>query len=379
MIFQPEIPCNRLGGLRPTTREICMTRVRAGAFLLCLSALASLAGCGMPAQPLAPTLKLPLAVKDLRASRSANTVSLSWTMPTRTTDNTPLEGKVPVYVWRSTSDLRRDLVGDFSVEPGKPGEYSDVLPADMQSGPQLSLNYAVELLNHTGHSVGLSNMADSAAGAAPPAIMNLTAKLAEDGVQLHWEAAAAATGAVRIHRKLLDAPSAKSDSAHGSEQEPAVVSLLVPATNGKDFGAALDKSATFGRHYQYWVERVLSVHVAGHEVEISSSPSNTVNVDTKDVFPPKPPQQVVAVATEGAVDLSWAANTEPDLAGYIVYRSDSGSNPERISPPGAPLIAPAFRDTSAKAGHTYRYSVSAVDTNGNESSRSTDAEETLPQ
>jgi len=104
-----------------------------------------------------------------------------------------------------------------------------------------------------------------------------------------------------------------------------------------------------------------------------------VNVDTKDVFPPKPPQQVVAVATEGAVDLSWAANTEPDLAGYIVYRSDSGSNPERISPPGAPLIAPAFRDTSAKAGHTYRYSVSAVDTNGNESSRSTDAEETLPQ
>ena len=109
------------------------------------------------------------------------------------------------------------------------------------------------------------------------------------------------------------------------------------------------------------------------------TPSNMVDVETKDVFPPKPPQQVVAVATEGAVDLSWAANTELDLAGYIVYRSESGAKPKRISPSGAPLIAPAFRDTSAMAGHTYRYSVSAVDTSGNESSWSSDAEETLPQ
>ena len=333
----------------------------------------------MPAQPLAPTLKLPLAVKDLRASRSANAVKLNWTMPSRTTDNTPLDGKVPVYVWRSTSDQRRDLVGDFSAEPGKPGEYSDVLPAEMQTGPPLSLTYAVELLNHTGHSIGLSNVAYSAAGTAPPAITNLTAKLADDGVQLHWGASATATGAVRIHRKVLQPTPAKSASPQGGEQEPATVTLLVAATDGKDFGAALDRSAVFGRQYQYWVERVLSVHIGGHEVEIDSSPSNMVDIETKDVFPPKPPQQVVAVATEGAVDLSWAANTEPDLAGYIVYRSDAGAKPERISPSGAPLIAPAFRDISAKAGHTYRYSVSAVDTSGNESSRSTDAEETLPQ
>src|SRR5664279_627362 len=379
MIFQPEIPCIRLGKLRPMARELCMTRLRAGGCLLLLSALASLAGCGMPAQPLAPTLKLPLAVKDLWASRSANAVELNWTMPSRTTDNTPLEGKVPVYVWRSTSDQRRDLVGDFSVEPGKPGEYSDVLPPEMQTGPQLFLTYVVELLNHTGHSVGLSNMAYSAAGAAPPAITNLTAKLVSDGVQLHWEASATATGAVRIHRKLLDAPPAKSSSPQGSEQEPAVVTLLVAAKDGKDSGAGLDASAVFGRHYQYWVERVLPVHAGGHEVDIDSSPSNIVDVQTKDVFPPKSPQQVVAVATQGAVDLSWAANTEPDLAGYIVYRSESGEKPERVSPAGTPLIAPAFRDTSAKAGHTYSYSVSAVDTSGNESPRSTEAEETLPQ
>jgi len=379
MIFQPKIPCVRLGRLCPTGREICMTRLRVGGFLLLIGTLVSLTGCGMPAQPLAPTLKLPLAVKDLGASRSANAVKLNWTMPSRTTDNTPLEGSVPVYVWRSTSDQRRDLVGDFSVEPGKRGEYTDVLPAEMQVGPPLTLAYAVELLNHTGHSVGLSNSVYSASGAAPPAIVNLTAKLIADGVQLHWEASATATAAVRIHRKLLDAPPAKGSSLQGGEQEPVVVSLLVPATDGKDSGAALDASVVFGRHYQYWVERVLAVHGGGHEVEIDSSPSNSVEVLTKDVFPPKPPQQVVAVGTQGAVDLSWAANTEPDLAGYIVYRSESGEKPERVSPAGTPLIAPAFRDTSARAGNTYHYSVSAVDTSGNESSQSVEAVETLPQ
>src|SRR5450631_4300559 len=128
MIFQPEISCIRLGRVRPTTGEICMTRVR----VLLLSTLASLTGCGMPAQPLAPTLKLPLAVKALRASRSTNAVRLNWTMPSRTTDNSPHEGGVAVDVWRSTSGERRDLVGDLSIEAGKPGEYSDVLPPEMQ-------------------------------------------------------------------------------------------------------------------------------------------------------------------------------------------------------------------------------------------------------
>jgi hypothetical protein len=364
-----------------TTRRFCRKGIRLSGSMLLLLSIGVLAGCGMPSPPLAPTLKLPAPVKDLGATRSGTTVRLAWTMPRRTTDNISLVGKMPVYVWRTTANRNRDLVGDFSLEPGGTGEFADVLPPELQSGSPLALYYTVELLNHTGHSAGLSNLAYSAAGAAPPAVTELSAQLASDGVQLHWEEAGigTATAELRIHRRLLDAPPAKTTSPQVNGQEPAAITLLVTPDDAKDHGAALDASVVFGRHYQYWVERVLQTKVDGHSVEILSAPSNTVDVQTKDIFPPKAPQQLAAVATRGVVDLSWSANTEPDLAGYIVYRCETGGKPERVSPADVPLIAPTFRDTSTEPGVTYRYSVSAVDNSGNESPRSAEAEETVPK
>jgi hypothetical protein len=358
-----------------------MTGIRLPQSMILLLSIGVLAGCGMPSQPLAPTLKLPTPVRDLGATRSGTTVRLAWTMPRRTTDSLSLAGKVPVYVWRTSGNRARDLVGDFSLEPGVAGQYTDPLPPELQTGSPLALAYTVELLNHTGHSAGLSNMAYSAAGAEPPAVTGLSAQLALDGVRLHWEAGeiGTATEKFRIHRKLIDVPSDKSASPQVNGQEPAAVTLLVTPRDGEDHGVALDSSVVFGRHYQYWVERVLLAKVDERSIELLSAASNTVELQTKDVFPPKPPQQLVAVATQGAVDLSWSANTEPDLAGYIVYRSDTAGAPVRVSPADVPLIAPTFRDATTEPGHTYRYSVSAVDNSGNESPRSAEAEETVPK
>jgi hypothetical protein len=39
---------------------------------------------------------------------------------------------------------------------------------------------------------------------------------------------------------------------------------------------------------------------------------------------------------------------------------------------------PAFRDSNVVPGHSYFYSISAVDARGNESSRSEEARETVP-
>ena len=43
------------------------------------------------------------------------------------------------------------------------------------------------------------------------------------------------------------------------------------------------------------------------------------------------------------------------------------------------VVAPSFRDAAVLPGHTYAYSVSALDRDGNESPRSAEVEETLPQ
>jgi fibronectin type 3 domain-containing protein len=119
----------------------------------------------------------------------------------------------------------------------------------------------------------------------------------------------------------------------------------------------------------------------GHPVEVAGEPGKTITIDARDVFPPATPAglQTVADAEAHVIDLSWQPDTEPDLAGYMVYRREAGSGapPVRISSPAQ--LAPSFRDTSTLPGHAYEYSVSAVDRDGNESPRSAEVEETLPQ
>jgi fibronectin type 3 domain-containing protein len=115
--------------------------------------------------------------------------------------------------------------------------------------------------------------------------------------------------------------------------------------------------------------------------------SAPVRVEALDIFPPEAPTGLAAVATTGengaapAIDLSWQPVADPNLAGYIVYRSEKGGEREaawqRISPAG-PLVPPAFHDTQVQPGHTYRYAVSAIGQNGHESFRSAEAEETVP-
>ena len=99
------------------------------------------------------------------------------------------------------------------------------------------------------------------------------------------------------------------------------------------------------------------------------------------------PRGLIAVADDqaGAIDLSWTPDSDADLAGYYVYRRNTGTAlpARRIAPqptaPTAPAIAaPAFRDTQVERGHTYAYSVSAIDQTGNESAHSHEAVESLP-
>ncbi len=364
---------------RKTAVVVGMRRACALAVFLCGW---TISGCGTPAQPLPPTLKLPELTKDLSATRVGDTVHLKWTISHRSTDNVLLQEKVPYYVWRKPGTGKGELVGDSSSEAGEAAEFADQLPPELQKGPPTLITYTVELLNHQGHSAGLSNVGYSAAGAAPPAVLDLTATVTKEGVLLHWAALENYGGpeTFRIHRTVLDTTAAKKPSTLGATDAPVNMTLLVNPKDGKDRGEALDASVVFGHRYEYWIERLIHDVVGGKPVEILSGPSNLIRVEAKDVFPPLPPEALaaVAVADQGAIDLSWSPNSEADLAGYVVYRAEGDGKAERISPANAPVIAATYRDGAAQAGHTYHYSVSAVDTGGNESARSAEATETLP-
>jgi fibronectin type 3 domain-containing protein len=125
------------------------------------------------------------------------------------------------------------------------------------------------------------------------------------------------------------------------------------------------------------------VTVDGKTLELAGELSASVRVEANDVFPPTVPTGLAAVASLGgnggetAVDLSWQPDTEADVAGYAVYRRESGAAWQRISP-AEPVVGPAFHDAHVEPGHTYRYAVSAIDKGGHESARSEEAEESVP-
>src|SRR5579864_2192536 len=55
---------------------------------LIVLATALLTGCASVRAPAPPSLDIPQPVRDLRAARKADKVTLAWTLPVHTTDNT---------------------------------------------------------------------------------------------------------------------------------------------------------------------------------------------------------------------------------------------------------------------------------------------------
>jgi hypothetical protein len=208
---------------------------------------------------------------------------------------------------------------------------------------------------------------------------------------LSWTPAASDT-TVRIHRKLIEKPGIEKPGTEkpgtekpGTEKPSAQKSSAsleqTLEFSGADQGRVLDRDAALDHTYTYTAQRIAKLELQGQAIEIASSSSASVNIDARDLFPPATPQGLQAVADPEAhaIDLSWQPDTEADLAGYSVYRREAGSSaqPERVSPPAQPPAS--FRDMNVLPGHTYDYSVSAVDRDGNESPRSGDVEESLPQ
>lgn len=91
-------------------------------------------------------------------------------------------------------------------------------------------------------------------------------------------------------------------------------------------------------------------------------------IDLNDSTPPAAPTVVSAVPSHNRVTLDWNDNTEADLSGYAVYRSEVSGNY------GAPLATGVsdsnFQDDAVLNGTTYHYVVRAWDVNGNRSTES---------
>ena len=94
----------------------------------------------------------------------------------------------------------------------------------------------------------------------------------------------------------------------------------------------------------------------------------------RDTTPPAAPSGLaVQTSGAGALRLTWTANSEPDLAGYKVYRSPNAGGPYALISGASLVSTAAYLDENLEGGKTYYYTVTAVDATGNESPRSSEA------
>jgi len=107
----------------------------------------------------------------------------------------------------------------------------------------------------------------------------------------------------------------------------------------------------------------------GNESLRSTSISAT-SLPAADTTPPAAPGGLVAVSESNGVRLTWDGVTDPDLAGYLLYRRLEG-DPVFVRVPGTSVLAGTnYLDGQVENGKTYVYAVTAVDASGNESDRS---------
>jgi len=358
-----------------------------------LGALIILTACAAVGPPQPPSLELPKPPSDLRAVRKGDRVTLTWTVPTSTTDRQTIRSLGPTHVCRGVqAQIARCgvPVGQVASTPAtvKPATtspkqrttttYVDVIPPRLLAGdPAAAITYAVEVSNASGRSAGLSNEVRVPAVNTLPPPDKFQAQVMGDGIQISWAAPAASSAVqdrvtyrLRIYRRQ-DGTQAETKLAEAAYVRAAADA---PAT-------FLDQSFAWEQTYSYHLAVVTVIAEAGKpEVSVEGDDSSEVKVFAHDVFPPAVPASLQAVFSgpgqRAFIDLIWAPVTDVDLDGYNVYRHEAGAAAVKVN--AEPLRIPAYRDENVVSGKKYFYSVSAVDVRGNESARSEEASESVP-
>ena len=345
-----------------------------------------LGGCGAPGEPQPPSPPIPSTVNDLAAHQQGNGVQLVFSLPNRTVAGEKLAEPPAIEIFRGSlkSNGSPDsksfklvytipgALADSYAAQGKI-QFTDPLPSqDLRASPGAVYAYRVRTRASKKKDSADSNTVAAKVYPVPDRIVSLDARVTPNAIELSWPppqfAASAPSGeqvtGYQIYRGELDPSSpapASNDLSQVKWKSPTI--LLAPSQTNSYRDTLFD----FGKTYVYQVRSLIIAD--GKPVE--SDDSTPAIVTPRDTFPPAAPQNLVVAEIPGengavSVDLSWSINSEDDLAGYRIYRSEQSGERGR-SLQLELLLSPAYRDVSVQPGHRYWYVVTAVDRAGNES------------
>lgn len=329
--------------------------------------------CGKRRPPLPPIERVPQRVV-VDGRQVGDQVDLVWKMPAR---NAPKLSSLQISridVYRLAEKLseplsltekefadRSTLIGSVKVDDSDFGlkelSFSDKLKV---AGQPVRLRYAVRLANLSGQKAAFSNFfliePIANVGNAPK---GLVITVTQTEVSLEWTPPA-------TNLDLTSPPNILGYNIYRSEGTDSFRQLNTKPITRSAFS---DNSFRFGTEYKYFLR---TVSLGRNAEEVESFASETVGVVPEDAFKPAPPDALTIASAPSVISIFFAFNTEQDIAGYNIYRSEDASLPKgqwQLMNDDL-LKTNSFQDKTVAAGITYYYFVVAIDTVGNTSDSS---------
>jgi len=357
-----------------------------------------LGGCAAPAEPIERKAPIPKTVTDLAAAQAGSDVVLRFTLPNETTDHRLLKHLPSIEIYRvirpavpasSAVSVAPRLIltipsamVDQYTEQGHIRVVDSLKAEDFRPEEEDVAEYIVRTRASSKKESTDSNSAQLPIYPPADSIVDLKVEISRPGVLLTWTpphktliGSAPIITKYYVYRAELDTA---GTAAADEEQNPKPKTPLLKIGEG-EAATYRDTLTQLGKTYIYSVRSVAQYPNASLE----SDDSNLVKVTPKDILPPASPQGLVVVFVPVAgeapahVELSWAINSETDIAGYNVYRTEQDGVSGTLLNPEL-LLTPAFRDMNAVPGRRYLYTVTAVDRSGNESPASASAPGGVP-
>jgi hypothetical protein len=339
---------------------------------LALVAACVLGGCGRAGPPVAPEIRVPMAISDLHGVIEEGAVSLGWTNPQRRVDQSRVRDLTEARIYRSEDD------GVVPPKPallalGKIAGYQEIAVIPLAGSAPGVQGQTVRFVDREGLRFGrrytyVAVVEDSRGRVSPPstrvsvrfiappeAPSALELDAGDREVRVRWRPPA------RLRDGSAPGPLSYEVSRAGSTDGPP--ETVFPLATGET--QFLDTTVENDRTYYYAVRAIRedagTVARGVPSPRVAATPGRTT--------PPAPPGNLVATPSGNAVRLSWTPSPDPSVATYVVYRALARGEFVRIGSVRAPAIP-----------GTYRYAVSGQDATAraNESTRSNEVAVTLP-
>ncbi len=349
--------------------------------------------CGKRGDPRPPVPVIPAATSDLAVMQRGDRMVLSWSYPALTTAGRSLTSVRRISIYRYSEELPVAHVIPADLDPGLPKPvalfakiplvpkaqfvklstriesiekdelasatagakliFSDAAPTATNDGRPVRLTYAVVTEGDSARG-DTSNLATIVPLPVAPPPSGLKATARAEGVVLEWAAADAGSPAVAGYHILRTAPGELPN-----ELTPPVTTAIVTGATWVDVPA-------YGEH-EYRV-----VAVTGENPLLTSELSQPAKAVFRDLVPPPVPANLTPLIETNAVRLLWDPVAATDLAGYKVYRHEGIGHVEIVDAGGFPLtpqpiVETTWLDSTVNLGIAFRYEVTSVDKNGNES------------